>query len=179
MAWTLADVKRWLGISGAGFDTDIQALMERALYAVQLELDWYFGASRLASETLDGTGGQELWIRQPPLNTPVVRVRDGVGGTWEVESAANYEVDGRGLFHETEWTAGFRNYRVDYAEGFAAIPGDIEQLLLDLVSGKWRSRTTNPEMQSERIGDYSYTRGDLESSPYWRGVVMRWRRGRI
>ena len=179
MAYNLASVKRWLGITVNTYDTDLQALMDRALYAVQRELDWWFDLPRAASEVLDGTGNRALWIRQPPTDTPIVSTRSTVGGTWEVVAATEYEQDQRGFFSVGIWTRGVRNYRITYSEGFAVMPGDIEQLLLDIVSTKWKSRDTDPGMKSERIGDYSYVRGDLEDSSHWALVLSRWRRGRI
>lgn len=180
MAWVLADVKSWLAITVPTWDTELQALMDRALYAVQRELDWYFGAPRAATEILDGTGNRELWIRQPDAGGNLaVSSRSTVGGTWSAVDTDDYESDGRGLFNTGNWTRGVRNYRVTYSEGFATMPGDIEQLLLDLVSLKWKRRTSDPGLKSERIGDYAYTRGDLEESALWSLTVARWRRGRI
>lgn len=180
--YDLASVKAWLGLPAAADPVDdpiLTDLMARALDAVQRELDWYFGTSRATEEILNGTGLRSLWLRQPPLAGVVVSDRTTVGDAWELVDAADYELGGRGLFNEGDWTRGVRNYRVAYEEGFATMPGDIEQLLLDVVNAKWRGRDTNPAMKSEKIGDYSYTRGDLEDSQYWMAVVGRWRRGRI
>lgn len=186
--YDLANVKAWLNVTDAAHDAQITALMERALYAVQHELDWYFGTSRAVSEILDGTGNRALWLRQPPLDGVTVYSRSGVGAAWSLVAATEYElggygsaniITGRGLFNVGNWTRGLQNYRADYNEGFAVIPGDIEQLLLDIVSSTWNNRGSDPRLKSERIGDYSYTRGDLEESAYWGSVSGRWRRGRI
>lgn len=180
--YDLASVKAWLGLPAAAdpiLDPQIQALMDRALDAVQRELDWYFGTSRSAMEVLDGTGNRTLWLRQPPLGGVVVSDRTGVGIGWAVVDAGDYENSERALFGVGNWTRGLQNYRVVYDEGFIIMPGDIEQLLLDIVNAKWSGRDVNPGMKSEKIGDYSYTRGDLEDSAHWGSVVMRWRRGRI
>lgn len=176
-------------ILAALIDTDLDSVLEgliaRAIDAVQLELDWYFCAPRSTEEILDGTGNRALWLRQPPVGDVVVSSRTTVGGSWSVVVATEYELGGgglmvgRGLFNVGNWTLGFRNYRVAYDEGFEVMPGDIEQLLIDIVSAKWKGRNTNPAMKSEKIGDYSYTRGDLEDSARWGAVVARWRRGRI
>ena len=190
--YDLASVKAWLGLPAAADpvqDPRITELMERALDAVQHELDWYFGASRPAEEILNGTGHRALWLRQPPLAGVVVHTRTNVGQAWTVVPAADYESDtdyitpstsmGRSLFNVGAWEEGRRNFRVVYAEGFAVMPGDVEQLLLDLVKGKWEGRGTIPGMKSEKIGDYSYTRGDMEDTAGWAAVVARWKRGRI
>jgi hypothetical protein len=182
--WDLNSVKAWLEITVDTTDAEIQMLMDRALDAVERELDWYFGASREISEILDGSGLRSLYLRQPPLNGVVVSERTTVGGTWAVVDAAEYELGGngitagRGMFNAGDWTRGVLNYRAVYDEGFTVMPGDIEQLLLDLVSAKWRNRGTEG-LKSERIGDYAYTLGELEASDQWAKVVGRWRRGRI
>jgi hypothetical protein len=189
MAYNLASVKAWLGITVNTWDTELADLMARALDAVQHELDWYFGTSRPAVEVMNGTGGRALWLRQPPLAGVTVHTRTGIDQPWTLVAATDYESDmdytqpmtamGRSLFNVGNWTRGKRNYRVQYNEGFAVMPGDIEQLLLDLVKGKWEGRGTTPGLKSERIGDYAYTRGDLEETEGWSMVVARWRRGRI
>jgi hypothetical protein len=83
------------------------------------------------------------------------------------------------VFNVGNWTEGVRNFRFNYTEGFVTMPGDIEQLILDLVAMHWARRDTDPRLKGEVIGDYSYTLGDLEESVFWGSVVMRWRRGRI
>jgi hypothetical protein len=55
----------------------------------------------------------------------------------------------------------------------------VAQLLLELVSAKWKRRGEGEDMQSETIGDYSYTRADLEKQPTWQTVKNNWRRLRI
>lgn len=179
MAWTLADVKDWLGITVNTWDTELTNLMARALYTVEHELDWHFGTSRPAEEILDGSGTRAMYLRQPPLGDVNVWSRPNIDQAWEAVDSDDYEVGGRGVFLNTNWTEGVRNYRFNYDEGFVTMPGDVEQLILDLVAMRWRNRDNDPTMKSETIGDYSYTRGDLESSTFWESVVMRYRRGRI
>lgn len=178
-------------IIAALVDTDLDSVLEgltqRAIDSVQRELDWYFCAPRAAVETLDGTGTRELWIRQPPADGAViVSTRSGIRSDWTTVSADDYELggygsilEGRGLFHASEWTKGLRNYRAEYLEGFTVMPGDVEQLIIDIVTTAWKDRSTNLGMNSEKIGDYAYTRGDLIASRYWGNVFANWHRGRI
>jgi hypothetical protein len=163
-------------------DEILQALIDRTIDAVQTELDWYFGEPRAAEQILDGTGTPALFLRQYLVNSTVtVHERAGVGYAWEVVDSEDYEfeVGGRGLFHSLVWTRGNRNYRVRYTEGFTTMPGDVEQLILDIVAARWNNRENDPMMKSETIGDYSYTRGELEEMPGWSEVWRRWSRGRI
>jgi hypothetical protein len=176
----LTEVKAWLRITDAEHDAELTALLARALDFVQRELDWYFGPPRAATETLSGRGMPSLWLRQPPVGgTVTVRERLGVGDTWTVVAAADYESEGRGLYHGTTWTTGFRNYQASYSEGFTVTPGDIDQLLLDLVAMKWTDLGNNPGMRSETLDYYSYTRADLEDLPGWGAIKAHWSRGRI
>lgn len=186
----LALVKSWLDIAEeaaeAGYaadhwDVELAALLARTVDAVQNELDWYFGDPRAAVEVLDGPGHQALWLRQYIVNAALtVEERSGVGGTWATVDSDDYEfeVGGRGIFGAAAWARGKRNYRVSYTEGFATWPGDVEQLVLDLIASAW-GRETDPTMKSEHIGDYSYTRADLEETAGWSKVWNRWKRGRV
>ena len=176
----LAEVKAHLGITGDASDGQLAALVDRATAIVERELHWYFRDPRDAVEVLDGTGEASMWLRQPPVDEGAVTVenRTGVGDAWEAVDATDYEVDGRGLYAAGEWARGKRNFRVSYREGFIDPPGDVAQLVLDLVASVWRDKGKEG-LRSERIGDYSYTRADLEDQPRWGNVRSNWERRRV
>lgn len=178
----IAELAAEEGVAATYWDAELQDLLDRTIDAVQRELDWYFGSPRSADEILDGTGLPSLWVRQYFVNASVtVSNRSAVGDAWEVVDTDDYEfeVGKRGLFHASEWTRGHRNYRVQYTEGFATWPGDVQQLVLDLISSRWETRGTDKNLKSERIGDYAYTRGELQEMPGWAEVWAHWKRGRI
>lgn len=176
---TLDEVKDWLEITDSADDDRLEALMNRAIEAVQRELDWYFGEPRATSETLDGTGRASLYLRQPPADGEVaVYERTGPTYSWEVLETTEYENDGRGLHHRSQWTRGHRNYRADYLEGFDSPPGDVQQLTLDLIDAKWNA-DGHTGIRSESLGRYSYTLADLQELPQWATVRNNWKRGRI
>ena len=52
--YDLNGVKAWLLVTVETWDGEIQALMDRALDAVERDLDWYFGESRSVTEVLAG-----------------------------------------------------------------------------------------------------------------------------
>lgn len=179
---SLASVKAWAGIEDATEDAILQALLTRTIAFIERTLDWYFGPPRAAVEILNGSGLRSLWLRQYIVgSTLTVRERGGVGDAWETVPAADYEFEtgGRILVNVANWTKGVRNYRVSYTEGFATMPGDVEQLVLDLVASRWNNRESDPGLRSETIGDYSYTRADLEEMAGWGSVWANWKRGRI
>lgn len=178
----LDDVKAWLKVTTATTDPQIQGLIDRATAFIERETNWYFGPLRAVTEVLDGTGLGVMFISQPPVDDPVVLVirnRSSVGADWTVVDAADYEVRDRGLYAAGIWAQGQYNFEVAYNQGFCDVPGDIAQLLLDLVAAKWRGNDENPAMKSERIGDYSYTRADLTQLDSWASVRNNWVRKRI
>lgn len=180
---TLASLKTTLTATDA--DWVLEALIARTVDFVERQLDWYFREPRDAVEVLDGTGLRALWLRQyiaeETATSPLVEYRTGVGGDWTELDADEYEysVGQRALFNTWIWTRGVQNYRVSYREGFTTMPGDIEQLVLDLIVAKWNARGRDPLLKSETLDYYSYTRGDLEEIPGWKEIRARWKRGRI
>lgn len=173
-----------LGTLSADDEAALEALIERLSEAIERDLDWYFGPARDASEVLDGTGTSKLFLRQPPVDEDAVEVyyRSGVGGTYSLVDASKYEVEGRGLYADGRWARGKRNFRADYQEGFAEVPGEVVQLLLELVGNAWGSRDVSAVgIVSESIGDYSYSKGVLavENAASYSRVAGNWRRLRL
>jgi hypothetical protein len=80
-----------------------------------------------------------------------------------------------------KWTRDYE-YAVTYWRGYAAgdEPGDIRQLVLDLLAVKWGIRQSGGEgLRSETIGGYSWTRfGDTDMDAVTGGwaTVHAWRR---
>jgi hypothetical protein len=182
----LATAKAWLKIEDDEHDSDLQALLDRVSEFVEHDLDWYFREPRAKVEVLDGTGEHALYLRQPPVDAVAVEVRGTAAGDWDTIEASAYELDGRGLYARSPpwWTPGKRNYRATYDEGFDEVPGDIQQVVLDLVAAAWRARSGDMAgIKSERIGDYAYTLADIGelagASRMWSSVRARWKRGRI
>jgi hypothetical protein len=54
--------------------------------------------------------------------------------------------------------AGFRGVRVTYNGGFSAVPADMTQAAAELVCLLYRNGNVNHAVQSESLGQYSYTR---------------------
>lgn len=175
----LDDVKQWLKITGDTHDAQIQTLIDRAVAIIERETLWYFRESRPAINVLDGSGTDVMFLRQPALAAVVVETRGGPTDTWVVVPTTDYEVNGRELLVGALWKKGRKNFRATYDEGFDDPPGDVCQLILDLVAMKWQGREENLAFKSERIGDYAYTRADLNQLDQWRIVENNWRRLRI
>lgn len=178
---TLIEAKQWMKITVDTYDDQIQALIDRAQAIVERETGWYFGEPRAADEVLNGTGTTKIFAPQNIVDPDGVTVysRPAATDSWTIVDEEDYEVDGRGLYVASRWLKGKRNFRITYEEGFDPLPGDVHQLLLDLVSSKWKARGERTDLASEKIGDYSYTRADLEKQDGWVTVKNNWRRKRI
>jgi hypothetical protein len=57
----------------------------------------------------------------------------------------------------TEFRAGNRNVLLHYVGGYETVPYDIEQICLEIAAGLYRDRKRDTGVQSESLGDYSYT----------------------
>jgi hypothetical protein len=185
----VATMKQWLGIAADNttYDAQLTALEGRLLAVIERKLDWYFGAARPVVETFDGDGRDTIWLRQPPVDgeTFGVYTRTGVGYAWSELADTDYELDRRKLAHATSWPYGRRNIQVRYSEGFASAPGDIYQLLLNLIESHVSvGAAAGGAVSGETLGDYSYTikdvtETDVVNSPLWESVWQSWKRGRI
>lgn len=52
---------------------------------------------------------------------------------------------------------GYQNYRCIYRAGFDVIPYEIQQATAELAAAVYLNREVNPNLQSETLGNYSYT----------------------
>ena len=49
---------------------------------------------------------------------------------------------------------------VEYVAGYSSVPADVEQACIEMASDLYRERLADRTMQSESLGDYSYTRAN-------------------
>ncbi|NIM60000.1 MAG: hypothetical protein GTO16_13830 [Candidatus Aminicenantes bacterium] len=84
------------------------------------------------------------------------------------EPIYDYRLDAnRGMiYYSTGFDSGVQNIFLTYTAGYTAstMPGAIKQACFDLVKFKYEDRQGDPNMKSEKKGDYSYTRMDLEDA---------------
>ncbi len=55
--------------------------------------------------------------------------------------------------------SGVARIRVDYTAGFATVPFEVEQVVLEVARHLYLRQKVNTNLQSERLGDYSYVLG--------------------
>ena len=179
---SLADAKLALDITGTDSDDKLTALIDRLTEVFEREFHWYFGPSRERVEVMCGTGTPKMFLGWPFLDTFALECRSYVGDAWETVETDDYEQRGRRVVRADGyvWTKGYDNFRATYNEGYAEVPGEIEQLALETISAVWR-QSGSEGITSEKIGDYSYTlAATLRSLPDFdavRGSYMRLRIG--
>lgn len=164
---TLNQVKAALGITGSGDDALLAELLDRAesMMAGWLSLDEDGFASKERTERYDGEGASELILRHKPV-TAIDSITVG-GSEWSVDAVI---LDARlGIIgvQGSAWGGpspafpfGFRNVEVTYTAGYAAqadVPDSVEALAIALTKHLWDSRAMRSGVQSESLGQYSYT----------------------
>lgn len=143
-------------------------------------------AKETVTETLRSRGGQRLVLSRTPIIS-VSEVR--LDGT--VVDSTNYEIedaDSGFLFKETGWnsttlyTGPFvptpsRKFKYDWAVDYVAgyimpgesgrnFPYDLEKSCIDIVKYKFQSRSENPNISKEEIGDAAVWYSNKSNASY-------------
>lgn len=78
------------------------------------------------------------------------------------------------------WPEGNQNIRVTYTGGFDPVPADVKLAVWSVVDAILANRGKDMTLQSENLGSYSYTRGEMSGSAWIataNSVAARFRRG--
>ena len=89
----------------------------------------------------------------PDRNVEVVLTRPDQDG-------CEYRVDadrGEIMFDSSSIPTGFQNIMVDYTGGYERVPDDVEQVANEMVQMLFNMGKRDPMLQSENLGDYSYS----------------------
>jgi hypothetical protein len=115
------------------------------------------------SEVYDGGGQPFLVLRQwPVVQVLSVQLSDGQAlGDWSLEPALAGGGAQRLTLGEGRFPRGRSNVLVDYESGYAAVPDDVEQAVVELVGERFRAR--------ERIGLSSKSLGGQETTAFCPG----------
>lgn len=166
---TTQEVKDYLGISGSTEDTLIGALIDYASNAIENYCNTYF-SSTAVTDRLDG-GNKYLITKYAPIIS-VTSITDMWDST--VVASGDYvaylpaglihvDVDTTNfMLQQLEWAEGLRRWQVVYNAGYASVPNAVKLACLMLVA-LWRSNRV-AGMLSETVGDYSYTRMQVDSA---------------
>lgn len=131
---TLAAVKAFGAITSSDLDPLLSALISRASAAVENFLQGSV-LSATYTETRHGTGGQAMLLAEYPVTAATSVVVNGQ----TIPRASAFGQIGWWLADRTVLLVGYsfargrNNVQVTYTAGYAAVPGDIEQAVIETV----------------------------------------------
>lgn len=185
------DLKTYLGVSGTDDDDALARYLKVAANLIERAFGRKKGEflSQTVTETLDGKGSPKLYLSRWPITsiTSVKRVLSD--GTTSTINSSDYRFESetgelelindddlyyfgpvtlsspdRRVFGRPEFGRGFRNVEVVYVGGYTPPTMDecLQQAAIEIAGWLYRRQGVDTRMQSESLGDYSYTAGDLE-----------------
>lgn len=195
-------VEDWLGLTDEAEIALAEDAADRALTWIETQAGRHFREPRGFSLRFDG-GRQTFWLPEIPITD--TGESDGVdqlwvhqknaAGEWELIDEADYELIVPDFAYEMptlEWLGSSSNYwpgcwprdrrniRVTFTAGYEVgeLPGDIEQLVLDMVSAWWHDRGREG-LKKEELDGYSYERwatGDgARFAEDWKASLTKWK----
>jgi hypothetical protein len=66
--------------------------------------------------------------------------------------------------HNARFPSGLQSTLIEYSAGYTTVPDDIHQACLVIASTMYLSRKSDTSLQSESLGDYSYSMASADSS---------------
>lgn len=184
-----AEYKQWRSITGSSQDTLIAFLlgMSSAFVRRMCGRDLTNGfESATRTETYSGTDETTIQLREWPITSVTSVTQLWAGGSSEVLDSNTYRVDAdTGLLSridvwrnrfasvrtdgsmvvgtwkpEPHYAEGFLNFSVVYEGGYGTIPADLHQAVCQLTDILYASRGRDVSLQSENLGQYSWSAAD-------------------
>jgi hypothetical protein len=131
--------------------------------------DTEFEASSTTTEDLNGNGLDYIIVKNKPITTLTSVIITEDGGSTTTISSGNLQYEANtgiitfdqdnsssyGLFPK-----GYLNIRIAYAYGWATIPAPVQEACVQTMVQLYgpSMATTNPQLDSERMGEYSWKR---------------------
>lgn len=187
----LTDLKEYLGVEGFDEDWRLSRWGAAASAYVHTYTRRYFGAVEEVIEVYRGLGKPSLWLLEPVVDGDAITVVERMYPDEVGRTIADDDVDGwifraPALLLRAAGAVWLREmeYTVTYSRGYApgAAPDDIRLAVMDMVQLKraWWAKD-GKTVVSEKLGDYSYTLGDVTQSGRINGMDHRetldlWRR---
>lgn len=183
---TTERVKQHLKVTSAADNDWLSFLITRASAAIE-RLTYRRFAKESVTETVGGSGRVELVLSRVPIISVSEARFDGTAVTLSDIIVSNkyaglifYQsgftrtsINIRPLISSVPTGEAALDWEVDYVGGYwlpsfsgspgasdILLPGDLEQLCIDLVSSWYKGSDRDPNIKSERIGDYSATYGE-------------------
>lgn len=176
VANALTTVARFKTYHGVGTLTSAQdTILEGIVNAVSAYIMRYTGRifkqQSFSNELLDSNGGNALFLKHFPVTTVSLEARDDVDNTSNFSSvdSEDYFIDyDSGILYllgNLNWARGRQRFRATYTAGFNydnsttflsdTNAGDIEWAAWRLIASAYDGRRDNPNVESERLGDYA------------------------
>lgn len=141
----------------------------------------YLGEPTHRSQLFCG-GHDVVALDQTPTDGVVtVWTRRDVFDAWTILDTTLWRLEGWHVFARTYFPAGRLTVKVEYPVGWepGTGPEELQQLVREMLAVAYGSgEGIAAGMKSETLGDYSYTREDIDSLPSYRNA-MAWRRMRV
>lgn len=148
--------------------TWLASLIEAASTALEKWLRREF-ASTAQTEVHDGDGGRRIFLRHFPIITLTkVTVTDPYTEEETEYTSTSFDMRagaGEVRFKESSTTGiadyfvrGFQNVTVEYTSGFATVPADVQEAVVQAIQHFVSAGSSDPAMESEKMGDYQYKR---------------------
>ena len=145
---SLGDVKEWLSIK----DTNSDVILERLIIGCSEYFENFLNRKIILAsyvEKYNGNGRERFRTREYPIvsitslkigGALVPTSPDGFKGGYVFDDKFIYLLDGSAI---SVFTEGVRNIEIAYSAGYAptAIPEDIKQSIIEIVSLRFRSRS--------------------------------------
>jgi hypothetical protein len=181
---TLARVKEYMGITVSTYDTVLTTLLNTATKWVKdycnRPLGW---ATQAVVEYATPNDADTIVLKCDPVTaisaiyivknaataytftTPeyewteggVVRLTGNAVAGWNDWRWGTFPI-GAYVFDKPSFGMGIACVKVEYTGGYATIPEDLQQAVVEIVKGLYQQRTEDTTIESEKLGDYSYKR---------------------
>ena len=177
-------VKTYLDLANTDTASDVllQDLIARIGAWAERYCDRSF-AKATYTEQRDGDGTDTLLVRQWPLLSVASLYDDPLrvfGAATQIAATdfAIYANQGMIRLDGRVFSVGIQNVKVTYEAGYADIPEDLQQAVVELVADRFRNKE-NQGIRSLAIGSYRVDYGEEELPSEIRGVLDGYRRTRV
>ena len=165
---TLANVKAWMAITGSADDALLSRLITAASAYIESWLNRRFAIATY-SELRDGSGADSICVKNYPIisvqnvtinGVPIVAASDpqGIGYLVNEPGTAIY-LRGYAFLRDR------LNVSLTYTAGFSAIPPDIEQACIDLISLRYKERDRIGQVSKSLAGEtVTFSQRDLSET---------------
>ena len=155
---TLAQLKTYLGVSGADDDALLQALLNRVAPAAERACGRTF-AQETVTEYHDGKDDSVLVLVKRPVES-VASVHDDLDRAYTDDALVSaddyvlYPDEGLIELDAGEFRDGLRNVKVVYTAGYAAIPADVTHACVVWAAAVYnRAKEGGDGLSAERLPD--------------------------